>query len=164
MQSTRIFQFFQGLYMVIKNLFEKGGDNMKNVTFVKITPLDIKKKLLELFPEAKEVIGKDLVAIPNEIIEEFNIKHCYLRKIKQFQDKQVKKTDKEYDVLYELSFYRGEFDPEVNGYKIETVIPKVLFDRARKENLVFAVRFKSVLLEDKPEGVLFWYVNEKVSL
>lgn len=137
---------------------------MKNNEYIKVTPSDIRKKLLELFPEVEEVKGKELLSVPNKMLKDFNEQHSYIRKIKQFKDKQVKRASSDYDVLYELSFYRGEFDPEVNGYKVESIIPKVLFDRARKEDLVFAVRFKSVVLEDKPEGVLFWYVNEKVSL
>lgn len=137
---------------------------MKNNEYIKVTPSDIRKKLLDMFPEVKEIKGNCLLSVPSKILDKFNEQHAYLRKIKQFKDKQRKRAGKDYDVLYELSFYRGEFDPEVNGYKVETIIPKVLFDRARKEDLVFAVRFKSAFLEEKPEGVLFWYINEKVSL
>lgn len=130
--------------------------------FVKITPQRIRDTVMKLSPDTVEVKGKVRVHIDK--VNEFNTTYAYVRRIELLSDRHKKFKGEYTQLLYDLSFYRGDFDTEVNGYKVETIIPKVLFDKAKDCGLIFSVRFKSALFEDKPEGVLFWYIHEQVSL
>lgn len=129
---------------------------------VKVTPDNIRNALKQAFPAIREVNGK--LRVPSDIIPEFCTKHTFIRKVEKLADGYKRKADKCDQLVYDLSFYRGEFDPEANGYKVNGIVPKTLFDKGRNAGLIYSIRFKSIMLEDAPEGILYWFINEEVAL
>lgn len=142
----------------------EGGDQLSDYMMLKVTPKAIRNKLLNKFPDVILVENPSFLKYPSEYDLEIRIYNRWIRELKRLEDSHQRYVGGVALPLYDLTFYRGEFDSAVNAYKVTSKIPRVLFERARKEGWVFPVRFKSVLLEENPEGVLFWYINESVSL
>lgn len=129
---------------------------------IKVTPKNIYDTLIREFPAVREINGK--LRVPETIVPEFCARHAFIRKIERMADGYKRKNAECSQLLYDLSFYRGDFDTETNGYRVNGIVPKTLFDKGRNAGLIFSIRFKSVLLEDTPEGVLYWYISEEVSI
>lgn len=129
---------------------------------VKVTPNNIRKTLLQEFPAVREMNGK--LRVPTGIVQDFCKRHIFIRKVDRLAGGYKRKDTNCDQLFYDLAFYRGDFDVEVNGYRVNGIVPKTLFDKGRSEGLVYSVRFKSEMLEESPEGILYWYIHEKVSL
>lgn len=137
---------------------------MERYTLLKVSPPDIRNKLLSRFPFIEDDAASVSLRFPRSLLDDVKSYLLWLRELKRVQDRHRRFSKGMSKVMYDLSFFRGEFDAEVNAYRVDGIIPRSLFEQARLDGLVFAVRFKSVLLEEHPDGVLFWYIREDVSL